>query len=71
MHRSGEQVHHVSHDEWLGAETNVPNLSQELRNRDRRSWEPALPWIAGALFVSGLLLGGAASWVLTQSRRSD
>ena len=71
MPRSGEQLHQVSQDKWLGPETHIPNLSQELRNRDRRSWEPVLPWIAGALFVSGLLLGGAASWLLTQSRRQD
>lgn len=64
------QQGHRLHDEWLGPESHVPNLSRELRRRDRRSWAPVLPWVAGGLFVTGLLLGSAATWLLSRSRRT-
>jgi hypothetical protein len=68
--RNRQQLHRLPKEEWLGAESHLPNLSGELRRRDRRSWKPALPWIAGALFVTGLLMGSAATWLLSRSRRS-
>jgi hypothetical protein len=62
--------HRAPHDEWLGPESHVPNLSGELRRRDRRAWGPVLPWLAGGLFVAGLILGGISTWLLARSRQT-
>lgn len=57
-------------DEWLGAESHLPNLNVELRRQSPRAWRPALPWMAGALFVTGLALGSMVTLLLARSRRS-
>jgi hypothetical protein len=60
----------LPHDEWLGPESHVPNLSGELRRQNRRSWQSVLPWLAGGLFMTGFLMGSAAAWLLHRSRRT-
>ncbi|BFU94065.1 MAG: protein of unknown function [Nitrospira sp.] len=61
---------HASPSEtWLGAETHVPNLSRELRRRERFPWQAATPVIAVAILVSGVLIGSAATWLLFRARR--
>ncbi|SLM46480.1 protein of unknown function [Nitrospira japonica] len=59
----------ASPETWLGAETHVPNLSRELRRRERFSWQLATPVIALALLVSGALIGSAATWLIFRARR--
>lgn len=61
--------HASSSETWLGAETHVPNLSRELRRRERFAWQPAVPVIAVALLMSGVLIGSAATWLLFRARR--
>ncbi|HJT22843.1 MAG TPA: hypothetical protein VJ746_20380 [Nitrospira sp.] len=63
-------VSRLPHDEWLGPESHVPNLSGELRRQNPRSWHSLLPWLAGGLFMTGFLTGSAAAWLLYRSRRS-
>jgi hypothetical protein len=64
------QLKTSSSDEWLGPESHLPNLTRELRRRDRPVWGTALPLVAGALFVTGLALGSLATLLLNRSRRS-
>lgn len=59
----------ASSETWLGAETHVPNLSRELRRRERFPWQPATPVIAIALVMSGVLIGSVATWLLFRSRQ--
>ena len=57
-------------DEWLGAESHLPNLKQELRKQNDRSWEASEIVVAGALFTTGLTLGSLAALWLTRERRT-
>jgi hypothetical protein len=58
-------------EEWLGAESHLPNLKQELRKQNRRGWDTAEIVVAGALFAAGLTLGSLAALWLTRSRQPD
>ena len=57
-------------EEWLGAESHMPNLKQELRNQNHQGWEMSELVVAGALFTTGLTLGSLAALWLTRSRRT-
>ena len=57
-----------SEDEWLGPESHMPNLSRELRRREPRKLGLSFGWIAGAMFVSGAVVGCLAVRLL--DRRS-
>jgi hypothetical protein len=56
-------------DEWLGAESHMPNLKQELRKQNHQGWDAFDIVVAGALFTTGLTLGSLAAVWLTRSRR--
>lgn len=46
-------------DEWLGAESHVPNLGHALRLQDNAVDRFAEAWSATAFFVAGLAIGGS------------
>lgn len=48
---------HSSDDEWLGAESHVPNLSRELRRREPRRTGLPSGWVASVIFVAGVAAG--------------
>lgn len=58
-------------DEWLGAESHVPNLGRELRRRNRQGRNIAGIVVAGALFAAGVVLGSLAAMLMTRSRRTS
>jgi hypothetical protein len=58
-------------EEWLGAESHLPNLKQELRKQNHQGWDTSELVVAGALFTTGLTLGSLAALWLTRSRRTD
>jgi hypothetical protein len=58
----------VPADEWLGAESHMPNLSYELRHRDRRGRGISGIWMVGALLVSGIAIGSLATLLVARSR---
>ena len=57
-------------EEWLGAESHLPNLKQELRKQNHQAWDISELLVAGALFTTGVTLGSLAAWWLTRSRRT-
>jgi hypothetical protein len=57
-------------EEWLGAESHLPNLKQELRKQNHQGWETSELVVAGALFTTGLTLGSLTALWLTRSRRT-
>jgi hypothetical protein len=57
-------------EEWLGAESHMPYLKQELRRQNHQGWEPSHLVVAGALFTTGLTLGSLAALWLTRARRT-
>ena len=60
-----------SEDEWLGAESHMPNLNRELRRREpRRTGVPSL-WMIGALFAAGLAAGGLAMRLFDRRSRTS
>ena len=59
----------ASAEEWLGAESHMPYLKQELRKQNHQGWIPSHLVVAGALFTTGLTLGSLAALWLTRSRR--
>jgi hypothetical protein len=60
----------ASAEEWLGAESHMPNLKQELRKQNHQGWDTSELLVAGALFTTGLTLGSLAALWLTRSRRT-
>lgn len=48
---------HSSDDEWLGAESHVPNLSWELRRREPRRTGLTSGWVASVIFAAGVATG--------------
>ena len=56
-------------DEWLGPESHVPNMKQELRQRNHQGWDAGDIVLATALFTTGLTLGSLAALWMTRSRR--
>lgn len=57
-------------DEWLGAESHMPNLNRVLRRRQsRRTGVPSL-WLIGALFAAGLAAGGLAMRLFDRRSRT-
>lgn len=65
-----QRSHVFNSNEWLGAESHLPGLNAQLRRRARRNWGAFLPLAAGALFLIGAAVGGAAALLFTQSRRA-
>jgi hypothetical protein len=61
----------ASAEEWLGAESHLPNLKQELRKKNDQKWDASELVVAGALFTTGLTLGTLAALWLTRSRRTS
>ena len=61
----------ASGEEWLGAESHMPNWKQELRKQSHQGWDTSELVVAGALFTTGLTLGSLAALWLTRSRRTD
>jgi hypothetical protein len=59
-----------SAEEWLGAESHLPNLKQELRKQSQKAWDLTELVVAGALFTTGLTLGSLAALWLTRERRA-
>ena len=57
-------------EEWLGAESHMPYLKQELRKQNHQGWAASHLVVAGALFTAGLTLGSLAALWLTRSRRN-
>lgn len=57
-------------EEWLGAESHLPNLKQELRKQNHQGWETSELVVAGALFTTGLTLGSLTALWLTRLRRT-
>jgi hypothetical protein len=57
-------------EEWLGAESHMPNLKQELRKQNHQGWDTSELVVAGALFTTGLTLGSLAALWLTRLRRT-
>ena len=55
-----------SEDEWLGAESHMPNLNRE----PRRTGVPSL-WMIGALFAAGLAAGGLAMRLFDRRSRTS
>ncbi len=56
--------------EWLGAESHMPNLGNELRRQSKQLRDPAWGWAAGAIFLGGLAIGSLAALLITRSRRT-
>jgi len=46
-----------SEDEWLGAESHMPNLNQDLRRREPRRIGFSSGWIVGVMFAAGVAAG--------------
>jgi hypothetical protein len=46
-----------SEDEWLGPESHMPNLNQELRRRESRGIGLSSGWIIGVTFAAGVTAG--------------
>jgi len=46
-----------SEDEWLGPESHMPNLSQDLRRREPRGTGWFSGWLVGAMFAVGVAAG--------------
>lgn len=57
-------------EDWLGAESHMPNLKQELRKQNQQGWDLSEIVVAGALFTTGLTLGSLAALWLTRPRRT-
>ena len=57
-------------EEWLGAESHLPNLKQELRKQNHQAWDISELVVAGALFTTGVTLGSLAALWLTRARRT-
>ena len=57
-------------EEWLGAESHLPNLKQELRKQNHQGWDTSDLVVAGALFTTGLTLGSLAALWFTRSHRN-
>lgn len=58
-------------EEWLGAESHMPYLKQELRKQNEQGWDAFHLLVASALFTTGLTLGSLGALWLTRSRRTD
>ena len=56
-------------EEWLGAESHMPYLKQELRKQNHQGWAASHLVVAAALFTGGLTLGSLAALWFTRSRR--
>lgn len=46
-----------SEDEWLGPESHMPNLGQELRRREPRGTGVSSGLVVGAIFAAGVAAG--------------
>jgi hypothetical protein len=60
-----------SEDEWLGAESHMPNLSQELRRREPKEKGFSSGWMVGVMFVAGIAAGCLALRFLDRQSRTS
>jgi len=60
-----------SDDEWLGAESHMPNLSRELRRREPRGMGFSSGWIVGAMFAAGVAAGCLATRLFNRRSRTS
>jgi hypothetical protein len=61
----------LSEDEWLGAESHMPNLSQELRRREPRRIGFSSGWIVGVMFAAGVAAGCLAMRLFARRSRTS
>ena len=60
-----------SEDEWLGPESHMPNLSQELRRREPRRMGVSSGWVVGVIFVAGVAAGSLAMRLFDRRSRTS
>ena len=60
-----------SENEWLGAESHMPNLSRELRRRQPRSMGLSSGWIVGSMFAAGVATGCLAMLLCNRRYRAS
>jgi hypothetical protein len=60
-----------SEDEWLGPESHMPNLSQELRRREPRETGFSSGWLVGAMFAVGVAAGCLAIRLFDRRSRTS
>jgi hypothetical protein len=58
-----------SEDVWLGAESHMPNLSRELRRRERNGVDFSSGWVIGAMFAVGVAAGCLAMRLFDRQSR--
>jgi hypothetical protein len=58
-------------DEWLGPESHMPNLNQELRRREPRRMGFSSGWIVGVMFTAGVAAGCLAMHFLDRRSRTS
>jgi len=58
-------------DEWLGPESHMPNLSQELRRREPRETGCSSSWLVGAMFAVGVAAGCLAIRLFDRRSRTS
>jgi hypothetical protein len=58
-------------DEWLGAESHMPNLSRELRRRESRGIGLSSVWIVSAMFAAGVAAGCLAMSLFDRRSRTS
>ena len=57
--------------EWLGPESHMPNLRQELRSRESRITGLSFGWIVGAMFAAGVATGCLAMYLVDRRSRTS
>lgn len=60
-----------SEDEWLGAESHMPNLSPELRRRERSGVDFSSGWVIGMMFAVGVAAGCLAMRLFDRQSRTS
>ena len=60
-----------SEDEWLGAESHLPNLSRELRRREPRRMGLSSGWVVGSIFAAGVAAGCLAMGLFNRRSRAS
>ena len=60
-----------SEDEWLGPESHMPNLSQDLRRREPRQMGVSSGWVVGGIFAAGVAAGCLAMRLFDRRSRTS
>ncbi len=58
-------------NEWLGAESHMPNLSQQLRRREPMRRGLSSLWMIGAVFAVGVAAGGLVMRLIGRRPRTS